>query len=398
MTGWRIDHACPQCGARAELLDTDHAFTCAYCRVRLALSASPCFAYVLPPRIPDDTPPLFVPYWRCKGVRYDISGRAVSHRLEDSTRLAGSWSGLPRSLGLRPQAVRMRFAHTIQGDFLPSDSTPEEAVRDMLTTNSRMRRRDVLVNDTASLVYLPVSRRGNDAFDGLTGAALTRFDHSAHDLRAAAPAPPAFISMLCPTCGGDLAGERDDLVLCCDNCRAGFSPRGGKMVSVELKSEPGSETALHLPFWEFTLGCDDPPLSTMGDLAQLARLPLFASHAWADRPARVLLPAFTLRPDLFLRLARQMSLAYADSAREGPPRARWPARISRGEAVQALAVILADLSRAMPRGATRLCDVDLRIIGSELTYLPFTPQGSDLVHPALDIALNRPSLEFGRRL
>ncbi len=48
----RIDYQCPQCGAPAELAETDRLFTCVFCRVKSYLLESGYFRYRLPHKAP----------------------------------------------------------------------------------------------------------------------------------------------------------------------------------------------------------------------------------------------------------------------------------------------------------------------------------------------------------
>ena len=52
MTSFIIEHQCPQCGAPAELEETDRLFQCGYCRVKSYLTIPDYFRYTLPHHAP----------------------------------------------------------------------------------------------------------------------------------------------------------------------------------------------------------------------------------------------------------------------------------------------------------------------------------------------------------
>ena len=106
--GFTAEQECPQCGAPIVLEETDHLLLCPYCNVNSFLSAPDYFRFVLPHKVLNKDL-IYVPYLRFRGCVYFCSERGTGHRIVDITRLGVPFKKFPISLGLRPQAVKMRF-------------------------------------------------------------------------------------------------------------------------------------------------------------------------------------------------------------------------------------------------------------------------------------------------
>ena len=116
--GFLVKQECPQCGGPVELDETDHILQCPYCDVKSFLFSEGPFRFVLPHKT-QNKEILYVPYLRFRGVVYACQARRVSYRIMDITRLAVPIKRFPISLGLRPQAMKMRFvSQKTQGSFL----------------------------------------------------------------------------------------------------------------------------------------------------------------------------------------------------------------------------------------------------------------------------------------
>ena len=123
---WKVEHNCPQCGGPIALTEDDRVLTCDYCRVRLyvASDGGPT-RYALPPRNVDVGEIVMVPYWRVRGQVFRSEGLRLASRLLDGTRLACPAPGLPPTLGVRPQAMSLRFASAeLAGRFVTPTIPP----------------------------------------------------------------------------------------------------------------------------------------------------------------------------------------------------------------------------------------------------------------------------------
>lgn len=116
--GFTVEQDCPQCGAPIELDETDHLVSCPYCNIKNFLFAPNYPRFVLPHKAKNKEI-LYAPYLRFKGNVYYCMGTTIGHRIVDITHVGLSFDGIPVSLGLRPQAMKMRFVTPdTQGSFL----------------------------------------------------------------------------------------------------------------------------------------------------------------------------------------------------------------------------------------------------------------------------------------
>ncbi len=70
-----------------------------------------------------------MPYWRFKGMSFSCRGTEVQTKIVDMSRLAVPVIGMPYSLGVRPQALKLKFvAPEISGTFFKPCLTLQDAV------------------------------------------------------------------------------------------------------------------------------------------------------------------------------------------------------------------------------------------------------------------------------
>jgi hypothetical protein len=182
------------------------------------------FRYFIPPRIA--APELiYLPYWRLRGPLFNLGPHGVTHRFVDTTMGAIGAGPFPENLGIRPQAMTLRFVtHGIRGRFARPAGTAHDAARYLASKFVPDQAHPPVLNDfvgeSAGLVYAPYYRQG-ECFDAVLGTPL---GGDAADFMSSlvfddtAPADFAFLPALCPQCGWDLAGEPDSLAFHCTHC------------------------------------------------------------------------------------------------------------------------------------------------------------------------------------
>ena len=106
--GFTVEQDCPQCGAPIELDETDRLLRCPYCNVKTFLFTPNYFRLSLPHKAPGKEI-FYAPYLRFKGNVYYCKGMMVGHRVVDITHVGVPLKGIPASLGLRPQTLKMKF-------------------------------------------------------------------------------------------------------------------------------------------------------------------------------------------------------------------------------------------------------------------------------------------------
>jgi len=413
MAGWRVAHQCPQCGAPVELEESDRLFTCSYCRVRLYLTWSGACRCYLPPADGGDDDLLYVPYWRAKGMLFSTRGTQVAKRLLDTSIRAAEVSGLPQSLGFRPQSLSLRFVTPeVPGRFLTVDTPLKTSVQALqqrrLAAGPGTMDFNVFVGEECSLIYTPVKRldshRFCDAIDGRKLPGLTmdvldelprrqQHDHSTF----------SFIPTLCPACGWDLSGERDSLVLLCTNCHSAWSASLNGLRPVDaavFSADDAGKPVLQVPFWRLQVDIDGLDIHSYADLVRQANLPKVMETSWEKQPAFFWVPAFKVQPQLFLRLARNMTTMQPG----GEPGCRidastfYPVTMSADEAADSLVILLATMILPRQRIFPLLSHLRVTLRESRLMFRPFKLQGAEVIEPGSGMALNRNALRWGRSI
>ncbi len=409
---WRIDHSCPQCGAPVSLDEGDRVLACPYCRVRLYIVHSgPARRFLVPPRGGPEAGTIFVPYWRFKGAVFTCTEDGVRHGILDRTRCAVKLPGLPPSLGVRPQAMRLLpAAPDTPGLFLKTALPLEQAVATCCAATVRPDGlpigAEAFIGETASLVYQPVRLA-----DGIYDAVL---DRRIAPLPAAEIAAPSqiepkdrfamrFLPTLCPECGMDLEAPADSLVLACTNCGIAWQAQSGRYERVRcVLLEEAARADLLVPFWRIDARVGGGiTLETYGDLARLANLPRVARKDREWRAVRFWTPAFKLHPGRFLRLAAALTLAQPDATPGGdriPPVPIHPVTLPAAEGTESLRILLAEM--AAPKGAflSRWDQITFEVRDAVLAYVPFRAAGGELMNGALAVCVNRKLLDYGRNI
>jgi ribosomal protein S27AE len=406
---WEIELQCPQCGAPVALEETDRLLVCSYCHVRLYLWIPDHTCYCLPARKGSSENLLFVPYWRFKGVAYSVIPFEVRHRILDSTLLAYSHRGLPMTLGIRPQALKLRFASgEIQGTFIKPQMSLQEAV--MRIQNlfgeiegvflSRPPFHREIIGEFGSLIFFPVFIRSRAIVDGITGRVIGPgkgliLEESPSGLPDHWQIKP--MSTLCPNCGNGLQGGRESLLLFCTICHVVWNPSSGRWVAGTFEVVPEKEApSVYLPFWRMRVAVRGIALKSYADLARAANLPKMIHPEWEGQEVYFWVPAFRMRPSLFLRLSKQMTLFQPVEKTETvlPKTSIHPVTFSEESAAASLKIHLAHLLTKKRDTFPKLHEIDIRPLESTLVFIPFVSTGRELLHPQLGIGLQRQTLSL----
>lgn len=407
--GLTIEHGCPQCGAPIQLDETDHLISCPYCEVKSLILSSDYFRYVLPDKAPDKEL-IFVPYLRFKGIVYFCNNATLNHRIVDITHLGLSFKNLPASLGVRPQAMKLKFVKPdTKGAFLKFSLKAADIIAAAARLSSGVSKEEILhrafIGETMSIIYLPLYLDGNRLFDGVLNRQIAFLPHGIEDLRPEIINHhgwgPKFVAALCPRCGWKLDGERDSVVLLCRNCQTGWEIEESCLKEVKASFAQGSDSgSLYMPFWRITACVNGVDIKTFADFIRITNQPFIVDETRGCRDMNFFSPAFKLRPTFFLNLARQFTILQMDFAgRENITEKNiYPTTLPKTEAIQALKVILASTAVNRKNIFPSLPMIDFQIKGLSLVYIPFTEGPNDMIQEDTGIAINRPSLDFGRRM
>jgi hypothetical protein len=406
---WEIELQCTQCGAPISLEETDRLIICSYCHVRLYLWTPNQFCYCLPPLKASSEDLLFIPYWRFRGVAYSVIPFEVRHRILDATLLAYSHRVLPVTLGIRPQALKLRFASgEIKGIFLkPQMSLPEAVMRiqnqfeglEGALLNRPPFHRD-FIGELGSLIFFPVFVRNGTIVDGILGKAIgpkkdLKLDEAPSGMPDHWQIKP--LSTLCPNCGNVLHGGRESLLLFCTICQVAWNPSSGSLVMAQFEVVPGKgDSSVYLPFWKMRVAVEGVELKSYADLARAANLPKMIRSEWEGQAPYFWIPAFRVHPSLFLRFSKQMTLFQPAEKTEAvlPNASFHPVTLSEESAAISLKIHLAHLLTKKKDYFPKLHGITIRPVESALVFIPFTSTGRELVHPQLGIGLQRQTLSL----
>jgi predicted RNA-binding Zn-ribbon protein involved in translation (DUF1610 family) len=407
--GFTVEQECPQCGAPVELEETDHILRCPYCDVKNFLFAPNYFRFVLPHKA-HDKDIFYAPYLRFKGNVFFCKNLEVGHRVVDITHLGLALKGLPPSLGVRPQAMKMRFVTPdTGGSFLRFSlkATDILAKAGNLSSTSPPGRifHRAYIGETLSLIYFPLFLEQDRLFDAVLNQPMAELPGGREALERAMNKNPrwelTFIATLCPQCGWNLDGERDSVVLTCGNCETAWEAREGKFSRVSLLLIPGGgEKTVYLPFWRITARSEGVEVHSFADFIRVTNQPKAVQKQWENQDMSFWSPAFKIRPKVFLNLSKRFTISQEvfETGETILKKNMYPVTLPRSEAAQGMKLTLAASAMNKKKVLPHLPSVKFDIRDSTLVYLPFTETGHDMVQQHIRIGINKNALEFGRQL
>ena len=404
---WKIDHQCPQCGAPVSLDEADRVLACPFCRTRLYLVTPDHFRYHIPAPERRDKDMLYLPYWRLKGSSFSVQANQISPRFIDTSSLAtSSSSGVPSSLGVRPQAMRLKFVSPdMGGHFLAvqrQSGTIIPAIEASDPAEHSFYR--AFIGEMISLVYAPAYVENGILYDALLKRPLSAWQEES---ATAADHEPSnwqlrFIPTLCPRCGWDLQGEKDVLVLTCKNCDSAWHCSGTALTEVPFMvlTAAAKQGIVYLPFWRMKPRAEGMSLDSYADLIRLANLPKVAHPDFASLPVYFWSPAFKVNPALFLRWSRQMTICQPQgkACETFAGASCYPVTLAGREAVESMKITLAEIVVDKRRIYPLLSDIRLTADEITLVYHPFLVGPLELIHETMHISLDRTALNYGAYL
>jgi DNA-directed RNA polymerase subunit RPC12/RpoP len=414
----QVEQPCPQCGGAVTLSVEDHLLTCPYCGVKSLLQTSGPARYTLPDKAAakEQDHILYAPYLRFKGTIFTVSEAGISHKILDTTQDGGPLPGLPPSLGLRPQAMKLARVHKkMKGRFLPLALDIQNILKKAARIYSLSRNEDeelyhrAYIGETLSYIYLPLLSQDKKLFDAILGEPLPHVAPTALQNTNCIPFQGSwqmkFLASICPHCGWNLEGEGDCLVVTCSNCNTAWQVGKKGLVRITCTIFPGpSETGLYLPFWRLKVDLPAVQITSFADFIRQTNQPLVPQKAWEKQAMEFWIPAFKLRPKIFLRTAKQATvsqwrLLQEDQEKEMQVKPNmYPITLSLSEARQSLKVILAKSAINKRRIYPYLPSVQPRVITSSLTFLPFKDRHHEWIQIPGGTTINKSVLHFGRAL
>ena len=404
-----IEHQCPQCGAPAILEETDRLFACQYCRVNSYLMADDFFRYLLPHPPAENKDIVYFPYWRFKGMLFFCGPSGIQNRFVDVSHQAIDAPIFPISVGVRSQAMKLRFATAdMDGRFLKPQQSFDKFLCKFQERFGKSLPKPILhqsnIGETLSLIYSPfyLTDKLHDAILDKPLSAKLPDNFNLDELSGDRPQwNIRFVSTLCPNCGWNLEGERDALVLGCKNCNSTWYPVGKKLKELKFAQFPDKgDSTIYLPFWRINAEISGINLDSYADLIAVANLPRVVQSGWEDIPFRYWIPAFKVRPKVFLQLATQTTLSQPrDKLISELPEARiYPTTLPIEEAVECLKLTLADFMKPRRTLMERLCDIQIHAKNFSLIFMPFNEGHHEFIQPDFKLTINKNVLALSKNL
>ncbi len=413
-----IEQQCPACGASIVVYEDDRFVHCEYCDVANVRVYQKLPRYILPARLPshvsnDDL--LYVPYLRFKGCIYYCKANEIRHKLIDTTRIGCSINSLPVSLGLRPQTmtiqpVTVHHAGRFVRQTIKADKIFSEAARLTELFSCDRRRRAThraFIGETISRVYLPVYFFHDSLYDGVNhiqiGQGDLRIKLEKQLVSFKSSWEPRFISTSCPDCGDIMQSSREGLAINCVNCEKHWVEEDGKFSRLDYAVvRPKGDFAKYIPFWQIEPDSPHQQINTLADFLQLTNQPVVVQPQHRKRKFSFIVPAFKMKPDLFLQTAKNFTVLQLSISRQQhlPLKQEdiYPVTLSHDEAVESLTSILIASAVSTKRLMEILPAITFSARKKKLVYLPFNDTGHDYIEQYTGVAISSAALRFGRKL
>lgn len=435
----QIEHQCPQCGAPVVLDETDRLLACGFCKTKLSMQTRDYFRYCIAPRDPFLENVLYVPYWRFRGMHFVCRTEGVSQTVVDKTSPAITLAGFPQSLGIRPQTLKVHFAHDGENTRFLSpaiafDKTSAE-IKKLVTYEVIRVASTRIVNlgggnyeeipdvqfevkedrvyhqsfvaDAMSLIYAPYYIRDNRIFDAITDQVLpgAASETIASLETVSGNWPVTFQPTICPICGSDTIGEKDSCVMLCTNCNRAWEIHGSKpsqvrFAMVQSKIATGAP-AVYVPFWCVRANVTGITLQSHADLMRFSNAAcIIRPQAEAD-PFRLWIPATKTAPPVFLRSARQFTITnFAVSGQDiALPRDRiLSVNLPLDDALDSARIIIASLALKKKVVFPLLSDLKLQPEEPLLVFVPFAETTHEYVELDINYAIMKNALMWGRSI
>lgn len=403
MTDFSVELQCPQCGAPAELKETERLFACPFCRVNSFLVGKSFFRYVLPHNAPENADLLWFPYWHFRGMTFSFIEDDIQHRVADASIAATPVRGLPKSLGLRSQALKLRFLTSRESGRQIAPHLSLKAATDRFQNRHGTTRAafQCHIGERVSLIYAPFYLDGQ-LFDAVLNRPVPGEGEAVASLTTDRPTQEIrFVPTICPGCGWDLHGEPGTLVLSCRNCESLWQAGGRELERLPAAHIPSREEEIaYLPFWRIRTEISGVTLHSYADLVRTANLPKALQPDWEEIPFHFWCPAFKSSPQSFLRLGHNMTVSQPrDPLSTTLPKGRiQPVGLPVTEAVESLKMTLAAFIRPRRNLAARLPDIHIRPKRALLVYVPFTQGHHELIHREYKLTVNRNMLKLSKAM
>ena len=352
---------------------------------------------------------VYFPYWRFKGMLFSCVSNEIRHRIVDVSYQAIQSGYFPISVGLRSQTMKLRFVSPeSRGHFLKPNLASKEMMHVIEERFNTSLPKPIFhqdfIGETLSQIYSPFYVDGK-VYDALLNRAVSPLLPGEFDISALPGGPPEwsirFVAALCPDCGWDLKGQRDSLALNCDHCSSFWYPGKEKLKKLDFAYLPEEgDNITYLPFYRIKADVSGITLNSYADLIKIANLPKVVQKHWEDMPFHFWSPAFKVRPQDFLRFARNLTLSQPEGkwVSEFPDTQLHPVTLPLTEAIESLKLGLASFMKPQRILFPRLQEIEIRPKSFLLLFIPFHERGNELTQPAFQLRISKNLLTYARHL
>ena len=354
---------------------------------------------------------IYFPYWRFKGSMFSyIIPDTINKRFMDISYQALSSDIFPASLGLRPQALKLKFVTPkTPGRFLHPKLTLKQIMEFIkVRFNNSLKTEPLyqeLIGENLSMLYAPFYEKQGKLIDAVLNKPVCQNiaeNTGFYELKGGKPDwHIKFISTLCPDCGWDLSGESNALIMVCKNCNTLWQPSEKGTIKLPFrKLQTDKKTDIWLPFWRIKVEFSDIKLENFADLIKIANLPRVAKKDDHKIKFYFWIPGFKLLPQYFLIFSQRVTLSQPNETLENtmPEQNLGTVTFPVTEAVQSLKINLASFMK--PAKLLESIINNIQIIPKKylLVYMPFEDQGHELVHLKYKLAINKNMMLHSKKL
>jgi hypothetical protein len=176
---------------------------------------------------------------------------------------------------------------------------------------------------------------------------------------------------------------------------------GRKLKQLKFARIPDSGgDILHLPFWRVRTEISGISLQSYADLVRIANVPKAMQNGWDEIPFRFWIPAFKVRPRLFLRLASHLTVSQPreELMPELPPNRIYPSTLPVKEAIESLEIALADFMKPRQKMMERFDNIHIDAQSFTLIFVPFNEEHHEFIQHDYQVAINKNVLAHSKNL
>jgi hypothetical protein len=364
---------------------------------------------VLPNKAPEGKHLIYFPYWRSRGMFFSCGGNGITDRYADMSHQAVKSDIFPVSVGLRSQALKLKFASRAHNGHYLKPAFPLKQVLEIFKNHLSMEALPPIfhqdyINESLSLIYSPFYM-DEKIIDAVLNEPLRQDIPENFDLSLFPGESPDwkinFLPTLCPNCGWDMEGEKDSLALFCRNCNSLWQPEKNGFTKLDFSTIPmAGNDIVHLPFWRIKAKISGVKLDNYSDLVKTANLPKVVQKGWDEMDFRFWVMGFKVRPQKFLSIVTGMTLAQPQEkmVSEFPSTSLLSLTFPLKEAVKSLKLCLAGFIKPQRPFFTMMRDVTVTPKSYRLVYVPFREKQHEFISPEYRLAIIKNHLAMARNL